>query len=91
MRGGRADAPGDGLEALLDVDHQAPFDRRDTNPFPILVKDLQTTGIVLRQKREQASRVLMGADALGIGIGWRISHKLQPTHVPFELVKGVRW
>ena len=91
MRGGRANAPGDGLEALLDIDHQAPFDRRDTNPFPIFVQHLQTTSIVLREKCEQASRVLMRTDALGIGIGWRISHKLQPTHVPFELVKGVRW
>jgi hypothetical protein len=52
MGGCSADTPSDGLESLLDIDHQAALDRGNINPFAILIQNLQTARVVLRQERK---------------------------------------
>lgn len=47
VSGGGAGASCDSLESLLDIDHKASVDWRNIHPFTILVKDLQSTRVIL--------------------------------------------
>lgn len=52
MGSGSTDTSSDGFKSLLDINHQTPLDRRNVIPFAILIQNLQSTCIVLREERK---------------------------------------
>jgi len=87
MRGGGANTPGYRLEALLDIHYKTIFDWRYINPCSIFVQHLQASCVILRQKSEQSSRILMRPHALRVVRCLRIFDKLESIHITFELLE----
>ncbi len=76
----RTHAPRHGLKALLDIHHQAPFDRRCVDPLAILSQNLQAAHRILREKREQSRRVLVRAHTDGTRWSGRILDEFDAMH-----------